>query len=108
VADLFDEHQPDPAFLELKRRSQDGSMLADLVAAVEAMRTRPVDPWDIPVRIVWTDDAPLPVGEDGEPETPVEHPGIRITRRGAVRSSQAYELTVWTVHAERTTANGSS
>src|ERR1039458_7433971 len=71
--DKMPEKKSDPEAARMKERSVDGSTLKANADKVEEMKFD-VLPWEVPLKVVFTDEEPQPLADEGEEadEAPVE------------------------------------
>ena len=97
-----------PEFARRKKRSLEGSTLKANADKVEEMKFD-VLPWEVPLKVVFTDEEPRPVDDDGEhsDEPVVECAAIRVLKRAPVQPSLGtYRLTIRKVHDPKETKYG--
>jgi hypothetical protein len=97
-----------PEFARRKKRSLDGSTLTANAAETEDME-KDILPWEVPLKVVLTDEEPQPLADEGEEadEPPVECAAIRVVKRGPAQPSlDTYRLTVRKTHEPKTTRDG--
>jgi hypothetical protein len=106
--DKMPEKKSDPEAARMKERSVDGSTLKANADKVEEMKFD-VLPWEVPLKVVFTDEEPQPLADEGEEadEAPVECAAIRVVRRVPAQPSlDTYRLTVRKTHEPKTTRDG--
>ena len=99
---------PNSEAARMKERSLDGSTLKANAEAVEEMKFD-VLPWEVPLKVVFTDEEPQPLADEGEEadEPPVECAAIRVVKRGPAQAlPNTYRLTVRKTHEPKTTKDG--
>jgi hypothetical protein len=103
-----DNKNSDPEFARMTARSLEGSTLTANADKVEEMKFD-ILPWEVPLKVVFTDEEPQPLADDGEEadEPAVECAAIRVVKRGPAQPSlDTYRLTVRKTHDPKTTKDG--
>jgi hypothetical protein len=97
-----------PEFARRKKRSLDGSTLTANAAETEDME-KDILPWEVPLKVVLTDEEPQPLADEGEEaeESPVECAAIRVVKRSPAQAvPDTYRLTIRKTHEPKTTRDG--
>ena len=103
-----DNKNSDPEFARMKERSLDGSTLKANADKVEEMKFD-ILPWEVPLKVVFTDEEPQPLADDGEEadEPAVECAAIRVVKRSPAQAvPDTYRLTIRKTHEPKTTRDG--